>query len=46
LLKLLERSTPGRHRDDVERTLLIVCDKQPAGADRAEPVLKAPAAWT
>ncbi len=41
LLKLLQRSTPGRHRDDVERTILIVCDKQPAQADRAEPVLKA-----
>lgn len=41
LLKLLGRSTPGRHRDDVERTILIVCDKQPAQADRAEPVLKA-----
>jgi HEAT repeat protein len=41
LLKLLQRSTPGRHRDDVERAILIVCEKQPAGADRAEPVLKA-----
>lgn len=41
LLKLLQRSTPGRHRDDVERTILIVCDKQPAQADRAEPVLQA-----
>lgn len=41
LLKLLQRSTPGRHRDDVERTILIVCDKQPAQSDRAEPVLKA-----
>ncbi len=41
LLELLQRSTPGRHRDDVERTILIVCDKQPARADRAEPVLKA-----
>ncbi len=41
LLKLLERSTPGRHRDEVEKTLLIVCEKQPAGTDRAGPVLKA-----
>jgi len=41
LLKLLERSTPGRHRDEVEKTLLIVCEKQSAGADRAGPVLKA-----
>jgi HEAT repeat protein len=41
LLKLLERSAPGRHRDEVEKTLLIVCEKQPAGADRAAPVLKA-----
>ncbi|MCL4205714.1 MAG: hypothetical protein KJ000_24795 [Pirellulaceae bacterium] len=41
LLKLLERSTPGLHRDEVEKTLLIVCEKQPAGADRAGPVLKA-----
>jgi hypothetical protein len=31
------RPAPGRCRT----TLLIVCEKQPAGADRAEPVLKA-----
>ncbi len=41
LLRLLERATPGKHRDEVEKTVLIVCEKQPPGADRAGPVLKA-----
>jgi HEAT repeat protein len=39
LVQLLLRSEPGKHRDEVEKTILIVCDKLPAGADRAEPVL-------
>jgi HEAT repeat protein len=36
LVRLLLRTEPGRHRDDVERTILIVCDKLPADADRSE----------
>ncbi len=39
LVKLLLRSRPGRHADEVERTILIVCEKLPPDADRAEPVL-------
>ncbi len=41
LVKLLLSSEPGRHRDEVEKTILIVCQKMPAGADRAAPVLAA-----
>ena len=40
LVKLLLRSRPGRHADEVERTIVIVCEKLPAGADRAELVLQ------
>ena len=36
LVKLLLRTEPGRHRDEVERTILIVCNKLPAKADHSE----------
>lgn len=39
LVKLLLKTAPGKHRDEVEKTILIVCDKLPAGADRSELVL-------
>ncbi len=39
LIKLLLRTERGKHRDEVEKTILIVCDKLPAGADRAKLVL-------
>ncbi|NUQ63828.1 MAG: hypothetical protein HUU20_15230 [Pirellulales bacterium] len=41
LVKLLLGTEPGPHREEVEKTILIVCEKLPAGADRAEPVLTA-----
>jgi HEAT repeat protein len=41
LVKLLAKTEPGKHRDEVEKTILIVCGKLPAGADRSEPVLAA-----
>ncbi len=41
LVALLRKVAPGRHRDEVEKAILLVCDKQPAGADRAGPVLAA-----
>jgi len=41
LVGLLLKTAPGRHRDEVERTIVIVCDKLPAGADHAELVLAA-----
>lgn len=41
LIKLLLKTTPGKHRDEVEKTILIVCEKRPTGSDRAEPVLAA-----
>jgi HEAT repeat protein len=41
LVKLLLNTEPGEHRDEVEKTILIVCEKLPAGADRTEPVLGA-----
>ncbi|MFH1924168.1 MAG: HEAT repeat domain-containing protein [Planctomycetota bacterium] len=41
LVKLLLGTPRGKHRDEVEKTLLIVCDKLPQGADRAGPVLDA-----
>ena len=50
LVGLLRKVAPGRHRDEVEKTIMLVCDKLPAGADRAGPVLaalaKVPAAET
>jgi HEAT repeat protein len=36
LVKLLLKTERGRHRDEVEKTILIVSDKLPAGADRSE----------
>ena len=36
LVKLLLRTEPGKHRDEVEKTVLIVTEKLPAGADRSE----------
>ena len=41
LVKLLLATPRGRHRDEVEKTILIVCEKLPKGADRAGPVLAA-----
>lgn len=41
LLRLLAATKPGKHRDEVEKTVLIVCEKLPAGQDRAVPVLAA-----
>ena len=41
LVDLLLQSTPGAHRDEVERTIVVVCDKEPAGADRSGQVWKA-----
>lgn len=41
LVKLLLRSEAGKHRDEAEKTILLVCDKLPAGADRSELVLAA-----
>jgi HEAT repeat protein len=41
LVKLLLQTPAGRHRDEVEKTILIVCQKQPEGADLAAPVLEA-----
>ncbi len=41
LVKLLLRSRPGRHADEVERTILVVCEKLPPDADRSELVLAA-----
>ncbi|MDZ7617829.1 MAG: hypothetical protein U1E05_12550, partial [Patescibacteria group bacterium] len=40
LVKLLLRSRPGQHADEVEKTILVVCDKLPADADRSELVLE------
>ena len=37
LVELLLGAEPGRHRDEVEKTILIVCDKLPANRDRSEP---------
>jgi hypothetical protein len=39
LVQLLLSTEPGKHRDEVEKTILIVTDKLPAGADRAQLVL-------
>jgi len=41
LVRLLLRVERGRHGDEVERTILIVCQKQPPGSDPAGPVLDA-----
>lgn len=41
LVKLLLATPPGKHREEVERTILIVCEKLPVAADRATPVLAA-----
>lgn len=41
LVKLLLKTPPGKRRDEVEKTILVVCEKQPADADRAAPVLAA-----
>lgn len=41
LMQLLYQTQPGTHRDEVEKTIAIVCDKQPADQDRAAPVLQA-----
>ncbi len=41
LVKLLLKTSDGRHRDEAAKTILIVCDKLPAGADRSELVLAA-----
>jgi hypothetical protein len=38
LVQLLRRTPRGEHRDEVEKTILIVCDKAAAGSDRAAPV--------
>ncbi len=44
LVKLLLRSEAGKHRDEVEKTILIVCSKLPSEADRSELVLASLAA--
>lgn len=44
LVGLLLKTKPGKHRDEVEKTILIVCEKLPAGADRSELVLASLAA--
>jgi len=41
LVGLLRKVPAGRHRDEVEKTIMLVCEKLPAGSDRAEPVLAA-----
>ena len=41
LVKLLLRTEPGKHRDEVEKTILLVCDKLPADADHSALVLQA-----
>jgi HEAT repeat protein len=40
LMTLLFQAQPGTHRDEVEKTIAVVCEKLPADADRADPVLK------
>ena len=44
LVKLLLRTEAGKHRDEVEKTILIVCNKLPADADRSQLVLASLAA--
>jgi len=41
LMGLLRKVEPGRHRDAVEKTIMLICDKLPSNADRAGPVLAA-----
>ncbi len=42
LVKLLLTTLPGKHREEVERTILIVCEKSPdAAGDLAKPILAA-----
>ncbi len=41
LVRLYLRTPPGKRRDEVEKTILIVCDKASADIDRAGLVLKA-----
>jgi len=41
LVKLLLATPRGKQRDEVEKTILIVCEKLPKGANRAEPVIDA-----
>lgn len=41
LVRLLLNVPPGKQRDEVEKTIMLVCEKLPAKADRAEPVLAA-----
>lgn len=41
LMALLRKVAPGLHRDAVEKTIMLVCEKLPAGTDRAGPVLAA-----
>jgi len=41
LVGLLRKVAPGLHRDAVEKTIMLVCEKLPAGEDRAGPVLAA-----
>jgi HEAT repeat protein len=38
LVRLWQKTPPGARRDEVERTVAVVCDKLPATADRAKPV--------
>ncbi len=40
LMGLLFQTQPGAHRDEVEKTIAVVCDRLPAGEDRAEKVLQ------
>ena len=39
LIKLVARLPRGAQRDEAEKTVMLVCQKLPAGADRAAPVL-------
>jgi HEAT repeat protein len=41
LLRLLLGTAPGKHREEVEKTILIVCEKSPDASSRAKPVLAA-----
>ena len=39
LIDLLRKTERGKHRDEVEKTILIACGKLPENVDRAQPVL-------
>jgi hypothetical protein len=41
LIRLWQKTPPSAHRDEVERTIVLVCGKLPPPADRAKPVLAA-----